>query len=86
MAARELAAKLEGKSVTVPVKVGENGKLFGTVSGKEVSAALESQLAVAVDKKKISLSEPIRATGEYTAKVSLFEGTSATVRVVVKES
>lgn len=86
VAARALAAKLEGKSVVIPVKVGENGKLFGAVSGKEVAAALSEQLDLTVDKKKIALSETIRSTGEYTAKISLFEGTSATVRVLVKES
>ena len=86
LAARELASKLEGRSVTVAVKVGENGKLFGTVGGKEVAAAIADQLGITVDKKKVSLSDTVRATGEYTAKISLYENTSATLRVLVKES
>ena len=86
LAARELAAKLEGRSVTVSVKVGENGKLFGTIGGKEVAAAIADQLGVTVDKKKVALSDTVRAVGEYTAKLSLYENTSATLRVLVKES
>ena len=86
VAARELAKSLDGKQVTIPVRVGENGKMFGTVSGKEVAAALAEQLGTTVDKKKISLSDAIRSTGEYTAKVSLFEGVSANVRVLIKEA
>ncbi len=86
VAARELAKSLDGKQVTIPVRVGENGKMFGTVSGKEVAAALAEQLGTTVDKKKISLSDAIRSTGEYTAKISLFEGVSANVRVLIKEA
>ena len=86
VAARELAKALDGKQVVIPVRVGENGKMFGTVSGKEVAAALAEQLGTTVDKKKISLSDAIRATGEYSAKISLFEGVSANVRVVIKEA
>lgn len=84
VAARETARKLDGQTVTITANVGENGKLFGTVSGKEVAAALLEQKGVQIDKKKVSI-EPVRALGEYTAKVSLFEGVSASVRVVVKE-
>ena len=84
VAARDAAKQLEDASVTVSVRVGENGKLFGTVTGKEVAAALLEQKGVEIDKKKVSI-EPIRQLGEYTAKISLFEGVSAKVRVIVKE-
>lgn len=82
--AREIAQALEGHVVHVKARVGENGKLFGTVSGKEVAAALKEQKGVDVDRKKISI-EPIRALGEYPAKLSLFEGVSVTVKVIVEE-
>lgn len=82
--AREQAKALDGALVRVKARVGENGKMFGTVSGKEIAAALAEQKGVEVDRKKISV-EPIRALGEYTAKLSLFEGVSATVKVVVEE-
>lgn len=82
--AREQAQALEGQVVHVKARVGENGKMFGTVSGKEVAAALMEQKHMEVDRKKISV-ESIRALGEYTAKLSLFEGVSATIKVIVEE-
>ena len=82
--AREQAKALEGSAVHVKARVGENGKMFGTVSSKEVAAALQEQKGVEVDRKKISI-ESIRALGEYTAKLSLFEGVSVTVKVIVEE-
>ncbi|HRX57512.1 MAG TPA: 50S ribosomal protein L9 [Eubacteriales bacterium] len=85
MAARDLAKQLEGASVTVRAKVGENGRLFGAITGKEIAAALKEQKQVEIDKKKIALSEPIRALGEYTVRVSLFENTFAAVKVVVEK-
>ena len=82
--AREVAQALDGHSIHVKARVGENGKLFGTVSGKEIAAALKEQKGVDVDRKKISV-DPIRALGEYNAKLSLFEGISVTVKVIVEE-
>ena len=82
--AREIAQALDGHTIHVKARVGENGKLFGTVSGKEIAAALKEQKGVDVDKKKISV-DPIRALGEYPAKLSLFEGISVTVKVIVEE-
>ena len=82
--ARENAAQLEGKRVTIHAKVGENGKLFGAITGKEVAAALKEQLGVEVDRKKIAV-DPIKTTGEYIAKLSLFENVSTTLRVIVSE-
>ena len=83
--ARDLAKQLEGAAVTVRAKVGENGHLFGAITGKEIAAALKEQKQVEIDKKKIALAEPIRALGEYTVRVSLFENTFAAVRVIVEK-
>ena len=85
LTARELAKQLEGAAVTVRAKVGENGHLFGAITGKEIAAALKEQRQVEIDKKKIALAEPIRALGEYTVRVSLFENTFAAVRVIVEK-
>jgi large subunit ribosomal protein L9 len=82
--ARELAKKLDNAMVKVPVRVGENGKMFGTVSGKEVAAAIQEQLGLEVDKKKISI-DTVRSTGEYVAKLSLFEEVKANLKVIVEE-
>ena len=56
--------------------------MFGAVTGKEIAAALEQQYGFAIDRKKISV-EPIRTTGEYAARASLFENVSAAFRVAV---
>ena len=82
--ARELAKKLDNAMVRVPVRVGENGKLVGTVSGKEVAAAIQEQLGLEVDKKKISI-DTVRSAGEYVAKLSLFEEVKANLKVIVEE-
>ena len=83
--ARDTAKQLEGIVVSVKAKVGENGHLFGAVTGKEIAAALLEQKQVEVDKKKIALSDPIRALGEYTVRISLYENTFANVKVVVEK-
>lgn len=85
LAARELAKQLEGAVVTVKAKVGENGHLFGSITGKEVAAAISEQKNVDIDKKKVALSEPIRLLGEYTIRVSLYENTFAQVKVIVEK-
>lgn len=85
LAARELAKQLEGAVITVQAKVGENGHLFGSITGKEVAAAIAEQKHIEIDKKKISLPEPIRALGEYNVRVSLYENTFALVKVVVEK-
>jgi large subunit ribosomal protein L9 len=81
--ARELAKKLSALTVQVKVKVGENGKIFGSVTSKEIAAALESQHGIAVDRKKILLDEPIKTVGECSVKARLFEGTDAAFKVEV---
>jgi large subunit ribosomal protein L9 len=85
IAARESAKALDGAQVTIKAHVGENGKMFGTVSNKEVALALKEQKKLDIDKKNIKI-EPIRATGQYNAKISLFEGVSASVVVNVIHS
>jgi len=70
-AANELAEKLQAKPVTIAAKVGEKGRMFGSISNKEVAEAILSQLGVTVDKKKITLNEPVKSVGEYTAAVKL---------------
>lgn len=85
VAARELAKQLEGVVITVKAKVGENGHLFGSITGKEIAAALLEQKQVEVDKKKISLPDPIRALGEYTIRISVYESTFSNIKVIVEK-
>ena len=81
--ARELGAKLKNISIVLAVKCGANGKIFGSVTNKEVSAELEKQ-GFDIDKKKIEM-PLIKNTGEYTAKIKLYANISTDIKVQVVE-
>ncbi|MGI5877799.1 MAG: 50S ribosomal protein L9 [Christensenellales bacterium] len=81
--ARDEAARIDGKSVRVAVRAGENGKLFGSVSTREVADALKRQLGFTFDRKKITLDEHIKQLGEYEAQLRLYAGVTATIKVLV---
>ena len=83
--AKQLAAKIEEKSVVLSVKTGEGGKLFGSVSTKEIAAACEKQLGLEIDKKKMVLPEPIKACGT-TVPVKLHREVTAKLTVKVQEA
>lgn len=82
-ATRELAKELNGKSFTVKIKAGQGGKVFGSVTGANVSDAL-LQNGYSVDKKKIVLSSPIKNVGEYEVDLKLMENVSAKIKVVIE--
>ena len=84
-AALEIAEKLKGMQVKVPSKGGEGGKLFGAVTGREISAALKEQHGVEIDSKKLVLDEPIKSFGSYQVKATLGFEISGTVNVIVTE-
>ena len=84
-AAKEAAAKINGKKVSIKAKAGSNGKLFGSVTAGNVADAISEQLEVKVDKKKIVLSADIKNFGSYTAVVKLYNGISETIDVEVIE-
>ena len=83
-AAKETAAKLQGTGVTVKVKCGENGKLFGTVTAKEISESLAA-MGYDIDKKKIVLKEPVKLIGRYEIEIKLYQGISASVFLTVTD-
>ena len=85
-AAKDLKAVLEGKKVLVKVKAGENGKLFGSVTSKEIAEALEEQTGLKVDKKKMVLEDQIKTTGERKIPVKLHPQVTAELLVEIKES
>jgi len=81
-----LKDKLAGTVIRVPVKVGKDGKLFGSVSTKEIAEAFKNQLGIEVDKKKIVLADPIKELGRKELPIKLHPEVSATLAVeVVKE-
>ncbi|MBR0510977.1 MAG: 50S ribosomal protein L9 [Ruminococcus sp.] len=83
--AKESAEKIKGKKIEIVAKAGSNGKLFGSVTAANVAEALEKQLGVKVDKKKIVLSTDIKNFGSYTATVKLYNGIAETIDVEVSE-
>lgn len=83
--AKELAADLAGKSITLSIKAGSDGRAFGSVSTKEISMAAKEQLGYELDKKKMHLSEPIKSIGTFTVPIKLHPKVTAELKVVVKE-
>ena len=81
-AALDLANQLADKIVSVKTKVGENGRLFGAITSKEIAAAITEQTGVDIDKRKIMLDKPIKETGVETIEIKLFQDIKA--KVVVK--
>ncbi|MBQ6551605.1 MAG: 50S ribosomal protein L9 [Lachnospiraceae bacterium] len=79
-----LAERLKGTSVDIPVKVGKDGKLFGSVSSKEIAEACKDQLGLDVDKKKLVLPEPIKEVGKSVIPLKLHSQVTAELTVVVK--
>ena len=81
--AKALAKELEESTVEVKMKVGEGGKTFGTVSTKEITAALKEQLGKDIDKKKISVPDAIKSLGMYEINIKLHPQVSAKMKVHV---
>lgn len=84
--AQATAKALEDKTVTIRVKTGGNGKLFGAVTNKEVAEAIVEQTALDIDKKKVSIGDPIKMVGERTAVVKLHPQVTAEVKIKIVEA
>ncbi len=82
--ARVLAEQIEKSSIVLKVKVGEGGKLFGSISTKEIAEAVKEQLDLEVDKKKIQLTNPIKSTGEMDVPIKLHTKVTARLKVHVE--
>lgn len=81
--AQELAQRIEGLAVTIAERVGEEGKLYGTVTSKEVVQALAEQAQIEVDKKQIDIRTPIRHLGEHQVHIKLHPKVMAVLKVQV---
>ena len=84
--AQELGKKIEAGKVELAIKVGEGGRTFGSVSKKEIAAAVKEQMADDIDKKKRQLKEAIKALGTHNVPVKLHTKVTAELKVVVKEA
>lgn len=76
-----LGAQLKKVTVTIPVKIGEGGKLFGSVTGKDVADALEKQCQITIDKRKIEIDGTVRGEGSYTATIKVHPEVTSRVTV-----
>ncbi len=83
-AAQADAEKLNGKTLEMKAKAGVNGKLFGSVTAKEIATKIKEDYGISVNKRKIKVGE-IKAFGTYDAVIRLFQGVEATVKVRVSE-
>ena len=83
--AKDMKAAIDGRTVQVPIRAGKDGKVFGSVTSKEVAEAISRDLKLEVDKKKIVM-EPIKAIGVTQVNVKLHKDIAAVVNVKVGEA
>lgn len=84
-AANEAKSKINGKTIKLTAKAGTNGRLFGSVTSKDVAAEIKKQYGVDADKRKITMDD-IKAFGSYKIEVKLYQNVSAEMTVSVSES
>lgn len=82
--AKSFAEELQTKSVEVTIKAGQDGRVFGSVSTKEIAKAAKDQLSYELDKKKMQLKEPIKNIGTYMVPIRLHPKVTAELKVRVK--
>lgn len=78
------AAKVNGKTLSIKAKAGANGKLFGSVTSREIAEQIQKDFGIAVDKRKITVAD-IKAFGSYTAEIKFYNGIIAKLTVEVSE-
>ena len=83
--AKVLEEELMQKTIVIKTKTGENGKLFGSITTKEISDLLEKEHGISIDKKKYDLEETIKSVGEYYVKIKLHPMVNAKLKVIVTE-
>lgn len=82
--AEKVKEKLSGLEILVTTKAGEGGRIFGSITSKDISDALKAQHGVEIDKKKIVLDAPIKETGTYKIEAKLYQEVSGTLNVTIK--
>jgi len=81
--ANEIKGKLEGATLEIKVKVGSTGRLFGSVTEKDIAQVIKNETGIDIDRHKIKLIKHVKNLGKHTAKISLLTGVSANVTVNV---
>ena len=77
---------IEGKTFVMKAKAGSNGKLFGSITAKEIANAIKQEYSINVDKRKVVLSTDIKTFGKFTAEVKIYTGISATINIEVQNA
>lgn len=83
-AAKVLSEKIENNKVTIKTKGGEGGRLFGSITSKDIAEALEKQQNISIDKRKFILDSPIKQTGEFEIEVKVYPEVIAKLKVAVE--
>ncbi len=83
--ARALAGRIDGKTVTIKAKAGTGGRLFGSVTSKDIAAAVSKELGEAIDKRKIVLDGDIKTFGTHPVEVKVYPKVTAKINVKVEE-
>ena len=83
-AAKALAEKIKEKSITVKIQAGVEGKVFGSISSKEIATEAKKQLNMDIDKKKIVIPDAIKSLGTYNVNIKLHKDVTATLKVKVE--
>lgn len=82
-AATEIAAKLQSVQVKIPASAGADDRLYGSITAKDICEALEQQHGIVIDRRKLNISDPIRAFGSYTVEAKLYPEVTGRVSVLV---
>ena len=83
--AQEVAARIQGQKLQIATKVGESGKLFGSITSQEIADRLKRQYKVEIDKRKIDLEEPIKSVGKHPIKIKIHPKVQVEIIVQVTE-
>lgn len=83
--AKEQAAKIEALQVKIVTKSGEGGRLFGSITSKDIAEALESQHKIKIDKRKFILESPIKQMGEFSIEMKIYPEVTAKLKVVISD-
>ena len=83
--ARDLAAKLQTMTVKLKIQGGSDGRVYGSVTTKDIAEALEKQHGIVIDKRKLTLSEPIKTFGTYNTEVKLYTEITGKIKVTVSD-
>lgn len=84
-AAEKLAAKLNEITVTIKTQGGNDNRLYGSVTTKDISEALKAQFSIDIDKRKLALADPIKTFGTYNVDVKVYPEVTAKIKVAVQE-